>query len=159
MEPGPDIHRLISAAAERNISICGAESCTGGLVSKLITDVAGASSVFIGSIVAYSNTVKTKVLGVSEESLRRYGAVSEETASEMATGAKKLFAGNISFAVTGIAGPGGGTDDKPAGTVCFAFFDTALTSYRKHFQGDRDSVRTAAAQYIINELLNRIIQD
>lgn len=108
---------VLEKLMSKNISITTAESCTGGLLSKYITDIAGVSSIFKGSICAYSNEIKEKLLGVSNETLEKFGAVSEETAKEMAIGAKDVFDADISVVITGIAGPLGGTKEKPLGLV------------------------------------------
>lgn len=109
--------RLVSELATRGLKIASAESCTGGYVSKRITNVSGSSEVLDGSIVAYANSVKEKLLHVSRETLSAYGAVSSETAIEMARGVRALFNSDIGVSITGIAGPTGGTPDKPVGTV------------------------------------------
>jgi nicotinamide-nucleotide amidase len=101
----------------RGLTLALAESCTGGLLAGRLTDVAGSSEYFLGSAVTYANAAKADLVGVSEETLERFGAVSEETAREMAFGARKRFGASVGVAVTGIAGPGGGSPEKPAGTV------------------------------------------
>lgn len=120
-----------------------AESCTGGWVSEATTAIAGSSNWFDRGFVTYSNSAKRQVLGVASTTLRQYGAVSEETAREMAAGALKQSDGTIAVAITGVAGPGGGTADKPVGTVCFAWAkgENALRSERHSLPGDRGEVR------------------
>lgn len=105
---------------ERNLTLCTAESCTGGYLAHQITSISGASAYFMGSIIAYSNEVKTRQLGVREETLEQYGAVSEQTVVEMVQGALKLLQTDIAVSVSGIAGPTGGTPEKPVGTVWLA---------------------------------------
>ena len=108
---------LVEAAIRGSVTISTAESCTGGYISSLITDVPGASGCYLGGVVAYSNDVKITQLNVPERTLVDKGAVSRETASAMAVGCRKLFGSTISLSVTGIAGPDGGTKDRPVGTV------------------------------------------
>jgi nicotinamide-nucleotide amidase len=119
-----------------------AESCTGGWVAQAVTSVAGSSSWFERGFVTYSNAAKQELLGVKQKTLEAHGAVSEETAREMAQGALGRVKGAIALAVTGVAGPGGGSRDKPVGMVCFAWADgKKLRSETRRFSGDRDSVR------------------
>ena len=105
------------ALAEKNLTVATAESCTGGLISKRITEVSGASQVFPCGVCSYANEIKAKVLGVKEETLRQYGAVSEQTAVEMAQGVRALAGTVIGISTTGIAGPTGGSAEKPVGLV------------------------------------------
>ena len=112
---------LVNLLKIKKLTISCAESCTGGSVSKAITDVSGCSAVFYGGIVSYANEVKMKVLGVSEETLSSFGAVSRETAIEMAEGVKRACGTDIGISTTGIAGPDGGTEEKPVGTVYVGF--------------------------------------
>ncbi len=102
---------------ERHLTLATAESCTGGLIGHLITDIPGSSDYFLGSIVSYAYSAKEAILGVRHETLLAHGAVSAETAAEMAWGARRLFHSSIAVSVTGIAGPGGGTAEKPVGLV------------------------------------------
>lgn len=120
-----------------------AESCTGGLVSGLMTEIAGSSQWFDSGYVVYSNQAKQDMLGVSLGTLKAHGAVSEEVAKEMALGAIKNGRANIAVSVTGIAGPEGGTAQKPVGTVCFAWAGTGLSTQATtmHFVGNRQEVR------------------
>jgi nicotinamide-nucleotide amidase len=130
--------RLKAAGAQ----LVTAESCTGGWVAQAVTAVAGSSSWFERGFVTYSNAAKQELLGVAKKTLDAHGAVSEETAREMADGALRKSKGTIALAVTGVAGPGGGTPDKPVGMVCFAWADgKKLRSETRRFSGDRDSVR------------------
>lgn len=120
-----------------------AESCTGGWVAQSVTAVAGSSEWFERGFVSYSNASKEELLGVRRETLERHGAVSEETAREMALGALAASRGTLALAITGVAGPSGGTPDKPVGMVCFAWAwkDGAVRSETRHFRGDREQVR------------------
>ncbi len=131
---------LLRAAGE---TLALAESCTGGLLAGRLTDVAGSSDYFLGSAVTYANSAKADLLSVSPATLERFGAVSEETAREMAIGARRRFGATIGLAVTGIAGPGGGTPEKPVGTVHLALdaSDGARLHRRHVFPGDRGMVR------------------
>ena len=110
-------HAVLLFLKEKGLTLACAESCTGGLVSKRITDLAGSSEVFLGGCVTYSNEAKRTLLGVSEESLARYGAVSEQVAREMAKGVRTRLGADVGVSLTGIAGPGGGSEEKPVGTV------------------------------------------
>jgi nicotinamide-nucleotide amidase len=119
-----------------------AESCTGGWVSQVVTSVSGSSRWFERGFVTYSDRAKRQMLGVKKKTLRKHGAVSQETAREMARGALKRSRGSIAVAVTGVAGPTGGTDAKPVGMVCFAFVTRKrVLSETLHFKGSRESVR------------------
>ena len=119
-----------------------AESCTGGWVAQVVTSVAGSSDWFERGFVTYSNDSKHELLGVSQSTLKKHGAVSEETAREMARGALAHSKGTLALAVTGVAGPGGGSPEKPVGMVCFAWaHGKHLRSETRHFSGDRESVR------------------
>jgi nicotinamide-nucleotide amidase len=108
---------IVRLLTKRKMTLATAESCTGGFIANRITNVPGASKIFLGGIVAYSNDVKRKFLGVRAKSLKEHGAVSEMVAREMAGGARKKFGADFAIAVTGIAGPSGGTKGKPVGTV------------------------------------------
>lgn len=132
-----------------------AESCTGGLVAERITAIPGASDTFLGGLVAYADAIKSRMLDVPLETLRAHGAVSEETVRAMAEGAQRVFAVDCSMAVTGIAGPSGGTPDKPIGTVWLAArVGTDTRTVRRVFPGDRDEIRARAAQAVL-DLLRR----
>lgn len=132
--------------AEGSVTIATAESCTGGLIASRITGVAGSSAYFEGGFVTYSNRAKTILLGVPAEIIERHGAVSAETARAMAQGAREKLNVDIAVAVTGIAGPGGGTPDKPVGTVFICVAAPAGTFVRGfHFPGTRQKVRKQTA--------------
>jgi nicotinamide-nucleotide amidase len=161
------LHQLAAQLQSRGLLLTTAESCTGGMIAAACTELAGSSAWFDRGVVTYSNEAKTQLLGVSSSLIGRYGAVSEETASAMATGAiasiqsamagrphPELSSGYVSLAVTGIAGPGGGSDCKPVGTVCFGFCVAGVvTTTTRHFQGDRTQVRAQATYFALSHLL------
>jgi competence/damage-inducible protein CinA-like protein len=136
---------------ERGLSLGLAESCTGGLIGHRVTNVSGSSTYFKGGVIAYSNELKQQSLGVRAETLQVHGAVSEGTAVEMATGVRRALGCDLGLAVTGIAGPDGGTPDKPVGTVCFALA-SAETVYARRYQlwGSRDWVKLLASQVALD---------
>lgn len=138
---------LVKQLTKRNASITTAESCTGGLVSGRIVNASGASEVFNQSFVTYSNHAKVSLLGVEEETLERVGAVSEETALQMAEGAAKAADAQVAISVTGIAGPDGGTAEKPVGLVFIGCYCFGKTVVEKHvFKGSRMEVRNASVE-------------
>ncbi|MEN9562601.1 MAG: hypothetical protein RIR73_845 [Chloroflexota bacterium] len=153
--------RIGNILSEKGLSLATAESCTGGLVASLITDVAGSSTYFLGGIVSYSNEAKASLLGVSWDTLNHKGAVSRETVIEMAQGARKVFNADIAVSVSGIAGPGGGTPDKPVGTVWLGLA-TPSGEEARHFVWDGDRIRNkqlsseAALQFILDYLEGRL---
>ena len=128
-----------------------AESCTGGLVCKLITDVEGSSAWFDRGFISYTNESKMAMLNVARETLDKHGAVSLQTVEAMAYGALSNSRANLALAISGIAGPGGGTPDKPVGTVCFAWMDESgkCLSEVRLFSGNRQDVRLQAANYAL----------
>jgi nicotinamide-nucleotide amidase len=132
-----------------------AESCTGGWVSEAITMVPGSSDWFERGFVTYTYISKREMLGVSPDTLEQHGAVSEPTAREMVTGAIAHSHAQVAAAVSGTAGPGGGTPDKPVGTVCFAWGtkDGALESETRHFAGDREAVRKQSVEHALRGIL------
>jgi nicotinamide-nucleotide amidase len=132
-----------------------AESCTGGWVAQAVTSVAGCSEWFERGFVTYSDDAKRELIGVRPETLSRHGAVSEETAREMARGALESSRGTLALAVTGVAGPGGGSATKPVGTVCFAWADKdgGLKSETCNFHGDRESVRRQSVVHALQGVL------
>ena len=133
------------------------ESCTGGLIAHRITEVPGSSDYFLGGVVAYSNAVKESLLTVKNETLIAVGAVSEQTAREMAEGASKAIGSDVGISVTGIAGPGGGTEEKPVGlTYIGARTPDGGWVERYVFQGDRQSIKESAADAALELLLNAL---
>ncbi|HLE67587.1 MAG TPA: CinA family protein [Burkholderiales bacterium] len=134
--------RVGARLQEKGAQLVTAESCTGGWVAQAVTAVSGSSAWFERGFVAYSNAAKEELLDVRAETLARYGAVSEETARELALGALRHSKGSIAAAVTGVAGPTGGTAAKPVGLACFAWATrSGVRSESRHFAGDRESVR------------------
>lgn len=139
---------------DRGLTLATAESCTGGGLSYWLTSVPGSSAWFERGFVTYSNSAKIDVLGVSSETLEEFGAVSEEVVSEMADGALNFSPADVSIAITGIAGPDGGTKDKPVGTVWLAWSHSMTTLTKQyHFKGDRQSVRQQAIEQALSVLL------
>ena len=136
---------------EKNYTIGLAESCTGGGIATVLTDLSGSSSWFELGVVTYSNTAKEKLLGVPKSLLDSFGAVSEPVARAMVEGVVKLSGANVGISVTGIAGPTGGTKDKPVGTVCFGFmnFTHEVRLKTKRFSGDRQSIRQQAVEFAL----------
>ena len=149
--------RLVRLCAEKNIKITTAESCTGGLISAYITSVSGSSEVFDGALVSYANRIKAGFLGVTDEVIGTKGVVSGECVDQMASGALKMFDADIALAVSGIAGPGGGSDEKPVGTVYICVkYGEKVTNKRYNFDGDRDSVRQQTAHAALSDALDLI---
>ncbi|MCM2290380.1 MAG: nicotinamide-nucleotide amidohydrolase family protein [Sulfuritalea sp.] len=147
-----------AACLQRRLLLTTAESCTGGWAAQVITHTAGSSTWFERGFVTYANEAKVQMLGVRPETLERCGAVSQETAAEMAAGALKNSNAMISLAITGIAGPTGGSPGKPVGTVCFAWCrvgETAVTETAV-FAGDREAIRRQAVLHALRGLLLRL---
>lgn len=132
-----------------------AESCTGGGIASAMTDIAGSSQWFDRAFVTYSNAAKREMLGVTEETLEQYGAVSEAVVKEMVLGALQHAKATVGVSVSGIAGPDGGSDEKPVGTVCFGFADQQgwLEMETCHFSGERGAVRSQAIIYALTRLI------
>lgn len=153
---------VISLLSEKGLTLTAAESCTGGLIAKRLTDVSGASAVFHGSLVTYSNRLKEKWLGVQAETLQKYGAVSEQTAREMALGARKAADADLAVAVTGIAGPNSDDTNKPVGLVFIALADrdgVTVEKYENQFTDNvREQNRTTSAQRAL-EAVRRYLFD
>lgn len=142
---------------QQHLTLGVAESCTGGMIAACITDIGGSSAYFAGGVVAYSNTVKTRLLGVPTRMLERYGAVSAETVMSMARGAQKRLNVDVTLATTGIAGPSGGTTDKPVGLTYIGLVSPRGELWRKYiWKGDRRENReqsTRAALELLQEHL------
>ena len=143
-------------------AVATAESCTGGWIAKSITDVPGSSAVFGYGIVSYSNGAKESILGVKNATIEEHGAVSEAVVHEMAEGALHLSGADIAVAVSGVAGPDGGTDEKPVGTVWFAWAvrdgnDALVDGSCEHFSGDRELVRELTVAHALQGVLERIV--
>jgi nicotinamide-nucleotide amidase len=147
-----------AALRERSLTLATAESCTGGWAAQVVTHMAGSSAWFDRGFVTYTDAAKTELLGVKAETLEAFGAVSLQTAAEMAEGALTNSNALISASITGIAGPTGGSPDKPVGTVCFAWCLRGRNpdSRRCHFAGNRESVRRQAVIYALEGLLARV---
>jgi len=144
---------LLRNLREKGMTISVAESCTGGLIGKELTDVAGSSDVFKGGVIAYCNDVKERILRVPKNIMVSHGAVSEQTVRAMAVGVANTIQTRCSIAVSGVAGPDGGTEDKPVGTVCLAYcVDKEVVTKTCNFMGDRDAVRTRAVKMALREI-------
>ncbi len=148
---------LCEKLIEKKLKLATAESCTGGLIAQKITSVPGASDCFDLGVVTYANEQKQKILGVSAETLEKYGAVSEQTALEMCKGVKKIADADFGISVTGIAGPGGGTAEKPVGTVWVGICGKDIHKAEKFlFGGNREQVREQTAETALEMVLNEI---
>ena len=145
--------RVIEIFREKGLSLALAESCTGGMIAETITNVAGASDIFYGSAVTYVNSAKEHILGVARETLEKHGAVSSECAEEMACGARRVYGADVAMSVTGIAGPGGGSEAKPVGTVWFGLATKdGEETFRRRFDGDRAAVRRQTVEEVLRRL-------
>ena len=143
--------QIILKLIEKNITLSTAESCTGGSLGKIITSVPGASSIYGYGFITYANEAKERLIGVSSETLEKYGAVSKQTACEMAQGAKEVSGSDIAVSVTGIAGPGGGTAEKPVGLVYIAIAHNNGVEFKKlNLKGTRDEIRAQSCDEIFN---------
>ncbi len=151
--------KLVGILVDRGLSITAAESCTGGLFASFITSVSGSSSCFNGSFVTYSNEMKTSMIGVSVDVLDEYGAVSAQCVEQMCHGAIEKTEANISIAISGIAGPTGGTEQKPVGTVYIGvLFDGKSCIERFVFEGNRQEVRLSAVDKALNMVLDIVAE-
>lgn len=150
-------NQLIERLRERGETLCFAESCTGGLLSSEVTKLAGVSDVYMGSFVTYSNLMKNEVLKVPAHLISSMGAVSRPVALHMALGAKTLTKSSWAVSITGIAGPTGGTDKKPVGTVCFAIVGPGIEwTTQKSFSGSRTQVQQSSAEFAARCLLEKL---
>lgn len=146
--------RVGNALRDTRLMLTTAESCTGGMVATAITDISGSSGWFERGFVTYSNQAKTEMIGVPADLIDKHGAVSEPVARAMAEGALRNSRAQVSLAITGIAGPGGGTETKPVGMVSFAWSNRLNTSVETHvFKGDREQIRVQAAAHALRGLL------
>jgi len=148
--------QLGQALKEKQFTLALAESCTGGLASAAITDISGSSTWFDRGFITYSNTAKQEMLGVPKKTLSQYGAVSEETAQAMVMGALNNSGADIAGSITGIAGPSGGSTNKPVGMVCFAYLtkNGQLMSVTKQFTGNRQAIRHQSVIQLFNGLMD-----
>lgn len=156
-----DIEQLAEEVGRRLLKkrwkLTTAESCTGGLVAGALTTVAGSSAWFEQGIVSYSDAVKIRLLRVKKETLQRYGAVSEEVAKEMVVGAQVLAQSQIALSVTGVAGPGGGSPEKPVGMVCFGWaINDEIMTMTSLFGGSRQDIRMQSVKFGLEFLLQHI---
>ena len=153
--------QLANTLLQQKKTLAVAESCTGGWLAKCLTDVAGSSQWFERGFVTYSNASKQEMLGVLPTTLEREGAVSEAVVREMAAGVLSHSAADVSLAISGIAGPGGGVPGKPVGTVCFglAYKDNIVQSDTQHFEGDREAVRRQSVAHALTRLLHVLGHD
>ncbi|MEH6457727.1 MAG: nicotinamide-nucleotide amidase [Cocleimonas sp.] len=138
----------------RKLFLVSAESCTGGWLAKKMTDLSGSSAIFDRGFVTYSNDSKQDMLGVQKNTIEGFGAVSEEVVKEMANGALMHSKADISVAISGVAGPDGGSEEKPVGMVCFGMMQRGNEAYAvtEIFNGDRDKVRTLAVDFALQEI-------
>jgi len=149
--------RLGEALKAKGLRLATAESCTGGWAAMALTAIPGSSDWFERGYVTYSNAAKREDLGVAEETLRRHGAVSEAVAREMAAGAARRAGAQVALAITGVAGPTGGTAEKPVGLVCFAWaLGSKIASETRRFDGDRESVRRQSVLHALQRALESL---
>jgi nicotinamide-nucleotide amidase len=153
-----DMIKLQNLLRKHNNTITTAESCTGGLVASMITKIAGSSDIFNGSIVTYSNEIKNQELKVKKQTLKKFGAVSCEVVEEMLEGVIKKFNANFAIAISGIAGPSGGTENKPVGTVvigiCNSYNEKIVETF--YFKGKREDIQVQAAKTSLKKVLKFI---
>ncbi len=152
---------LVAALSSAGKTVTTAESCTGGWIAKAITDIPGSSSAFAYGVVSYSNGAKESLLGVQNSTLADKGAVSSQVVKQMAEGALQLSGADIAVAVSGVAGPDGGTDEKPVGTVCFAWAvrtksGITVDGEQQRFDGNRNEVRVQTVAQAMRGVLDRI---
>ena len=151
--------RVGNKLRDERLMLATAESCTGGMVAAAITDISGSSTWFERGFVTYSNLAKTEMIGVPAVLIEQHGAVSEPVAKAMAEGALRNSRAQVSVSITGVAGPAGGSEAKPVGTVCFGFSNRLHTQIEtQHFKGDREQVRTQAAAHALRKLLEFLDQ-
>jgi PncC family amidohydrolase len=151
------LQELIKSLRDQKLTVSFAESCTGGALSSFLTEQPGVSDIFYGSVVSYSNEAKEDLLGVRRDALMQEGAVSELVARQMAHGVRRQLKTDWSVAITGIAGPSGGTPTKPVGTVCFAIAGPGFEGSRKEkFSGDRKAIQQASVDLAVLWLIETL---
>ncbi|MCH2534337.1 MAG: CinA family protein [Bdellovibrionales bacterium] len=151
------VKKIAALMSARNSSLALAESCTGGLLSSYITKLSGVSNFYQGAVVSYAGQVKQNILGVPHSLLRVHGEVSEPVAKAMAIGAREALNSQWALSITGIAGPNGGTKDKPVGTVCFGLAGPAFVSTKtKYFTGDREQIQLQSCDYALEALIKTL---
>ena len=152
--------KLFSVLTENKVTFGTAESCTGGLIAKTVTDLSGISEYYFGTVVSYSNSVKQNVLKVKESTLKEFGAVSSQTATQMAEGAREVLGCDYAVSTTGIAGPTGGTKEKPVGLVYIACAGKNIKTIvtENHFSGTRKEIREQATEKALSMLIKQIEQ-
>ncbi|MBD3808883.1 MAG: CinA family protein [Epsilonproteobacteria bacterium] len=158
MEQKQLLQNIINALREQKQTITFAESCTGGRIAAAFTTIGGASDVFNGSVVSYSNNIKHKWLGVRRETLENFGAVSEHCVNEMLTGIVKMAYADYAMAVSGIAGPNGGTELKPVGTVFIGIIEPSGATDIHHclFKGSREAIQNQSVDFAINLIAKKL---
>lgn len=155
-----NLAKLIPLLKKHDVKITCSESCTGGMLASILTEKAGSSKWFDMGFVTYSNEAKQKLLGVLPETLNQFGAVSIQTAQEMALGAQKQANADYALSITGIAGPDGGTPNKPVGTVCFGFATKEkVQTYCQHFDGDREKIRLYSVTFCLSLLVEALTHE
>lgn len=151
------LQQLASTLTELNLSLATAESCTGGGIGQALTSVSGSSAWYLGGVIAYSNGVKTSLLRVPSALIEQYGAVSEQVAAAMVSGTSSLIGSDLSVSTTGIAGPDGGSAEKPVGTVCFGWYvKGAVHTETVCFPGSRSEVREQSVCFSIKRLIEQL---
>jgi len=152
------LEELHSTLCQSGQTLALAESCTGGMIGEVLTSMAGSSSYFLGGIVTYSNSAKENVLGVSGQSIREHGAVSQQVAREMAQGARQEFSSDLALSITGIAGPGGGSEEKPVGTFFVGLSTPSISlEFHNHYSAPRNLLRRYAAFKALDYLRRHIL--
>ncbi len=155
------ITRLSEELRAKKLRLATAESCTGGMIGAALTDLAGSSDIYEGGFITYSNELKTSLLGVQQQTLKAHGAVSEQTAGEMALSTLKRTDADIAISVTGIAGPGGGTTNKPVGLVYIAVvFKGRAPRIHKHlFEGSREDIRKETVKTALMHVMGDLLEE
>ena len=150
-----NLHDLIEICRKKNLNICTAESCTGGMIATALTSLPGSSEYFQGGVVVYSNTSKSGVLNIPSQLIKKKGAVSTEVATAMARRVIELIPADISISVTGIAGPTGGSREKPVGTIFIScYFKSEFQTWRIQLQGDRTNIRRQVVEIALEKIMH-----